>query len=109
MHEEKQPESNIFGTSMLHNFYDKVSKNKQTADVSDIVSEGWTWDIGNFTRQNHPLQLMVMQASQLYLHMIQCTIKHRVQNPRRVTKTKPIASTHAQMCPRILVGVSIAR
>ena len=25
-------------------------------------------------------------------------IKHRVQNPLHVTKTKPIASTHAQMC-----------
>ena len=42
-----------------------------------------------------------------------CTyrIKHRVQNPRRVTKPEPIASTHAQMGPRIahlLVGVSIA-
>ena len=40
------------------------------------------------------------------------TIKHRVQNPRRVTKPEPIASTHAQMGPRtahiILVGVSIA-
>ena len=38
-------------------------------------------------------------------------IKHRVQNPRRVTKPEPIASTHAQMGPRIahlLVGVSIS-
>ena len=26
------------------------------------------------------------------------TIKHRVQNPRRVTKPWSIASTHAQMC-----------
>ena len=38
-------------------------------------------------------------------------IKHRVQNPRRVTNTKLITSTHAQMCSHIvhlLVGVSIA-
>ena len=28
-------------------------------------------------------------------------IKHRVQNPRRVTKPEPIASTHAQKGPRI--------
>ena len=36
-------------------------------------------------------------------------IKHRVQNPRRVTKPEPIASTHSQMGPRIahlLVGIS---
>lgn len=78
VHEEKQPESNIFGTSMLHNFYDKVSKNKQTANVSDIVSEGWTWDIGNFTRQNHPLQLMVdNQCHELLNHPVVRSLIHR--------------------------------
>ena len=30
-------------------------------------------------------------------------IKHRVQNPRRVTKPKSIASTHARICPRIIM------
>ena len=37
-------------------------------------------------------------------------IKHRVQNPRYITKPESIASTHAQMGPRIahlLVGVLI--
>ena len=31
------------------------------------------------------------------------TIKHRVQNPRRVTTPMSIASTHARMCPRIIM------
>ena len=35
-------------------------------------------------------------------------IKHIVQNPRCVTKPKPIASTHTQMCPRIAHLLSIA-
>ena len=35
------------------------------------------------------------------------TIKHRVQNPRRVTSPMSIASTHAQICPRnIMCGAS---
>ena len=31
------------------------------------------------------------------------SIKHRVQNPRRVTNPKSIASTHARICPRIIM------
>ena len=43
-------------------------------------------------------------------HLLYYSIKHRVQNFRRVPKPKPIASTHAQMFSRIahlIVGVSI--
>ena len=32
-----------------------------------------------------------------------CKTKHKVQNPRRVTKPMSIASTHAQICPRIIM------
>ena len=36
-------------------------------------------------------------------------IKHRVQNPRRVTKPKSIAVTHAQIRPRIILCRAIAQ
>ena len=35
-------------------------------------------------------------------------IKHRVQNPRRVTTPKSIASTHAQICPRLIMCGAVA-
>ena len=39
--------------------------------------------------------------------LVTMAIKHRVQNPRRVTTPKSIASTHAQICPR-MCGASYA-
>ena len=38
-----------------------------------------------------------------YLSSVANKIKHRVQNPQCVTKPKLIASTHAQICPRIII------
>ena len=44
------------------------------------------------------LAVVVFVSRSVYL-----IIKHRVQNPRRVTTPKSIASTHARMCPRIIM------
>ena len=51
----------------------------------------------------------VLGACLYRLHMTKATtIKHRVQNPRRVTKPKSIASnTHVQIRPRI-IGASLS-
>ena len=39
----------------------------------------------------------------ILLCKITVSIKYRVQNPRRVTKPKSIASMHAQICPCIIM------
>lgn len=57
---EKQ-ETDVFGTCMLNHFYDEVNKDRQTKNITEVESEGYTWDVGKFARSNHPLQMMVGQ------------------------------------------------
>ena len=51
----------VFGSPdfMLNHFYDEINKDRRTKDITEMESEGWKWDVGEFSRLNHPLHLMV--------------------------------------------------
>ena len=51
----------IFGSPdcMLNHFYDEINKDRRTKDITEMESEGWKWDVGEFSRLKHPLHLIV--------------------------------------------------